>query len=215
MYFQDKENDCYCWICHKEGDTVCIDCGLVIENFLTHDETHAFQTSSKSFQYYTECDFSKDYFDIVHLCSRFHLDDCQTISRIYEMYLRVRNEKKFRKEEIISFVMYQFFKSENVTFNNAEYCDSSTNSDPVLVQMEGGVGYWNEKGELILETAPIGYHSDIDDEDEYDSNCEEYDGNDYPEEDPFASSSDEYKDVDGKTIDCKCFRFLFIVQMCF
>ena len=23
FFFQDTQNDCYCWICHKEGDVIC------------------------------------------------------------------------------------------------------------------------------------------------------------------------------------------------
>ena len=72
---------------------------------------------------------------------------------------------------------------EDYAFNDAE-CDVSTDSDPIVVKMHGGVGYWNEKGELVLETIPNkeDNHSDFCDE-EYDSNCEDYDGNDYPDED--------------------------------
>ena len=128
-------------ICHTEGDTVCVDCGLVVEDFLTHNETHAFQTFSKSFYHFTECDFSKDYYDIVHLCSRFHLDDGHTISRIYEKYLRVKNEKKFRKEEIISFVMYQFFKSENVPRSMKEISENTSISKNKLWKIERSQNY--------------------------------------------------------------------------
>ena len=123
-------------ICQTEGDTVCIDCGLVIESFLTHHETHAFQNFSKLFYPDSECNFSKDYFDIVHLCSRFHLEDHHTVSRIYELYLRVKNEKKFRKEEIISYVMYQFFKSENVPRSMKEISEYTSISKNRLWQIE-------------------------------------------------------------------------------
>ena len=23
LMFQESQNDCYCWICHKEGDVIC------------------------------------------------------------------------------------------------------------------------------------------------------------------------------------------------
>lgn len=63
-----------------------------------------------------------------------------------------------------------------------------------LLALQGGVGYWTEDGELILEVEPhhmIGLHHEYDhdtdddehDEDDIDSNCEEYGGNDYPDED--------------------------------
>lgn len=74
------------------------------------------------------------------------------------------------------------YQREDVVHSNENDDDED---GAVLVQMKGGVGYWNEKGELILETAPDFQDSqfDIEDEDEYDSNCEEYDGNDYPDDD--------------------------------
>jgi len=72
--------------------------------------------------------------------------------------------------------------------------DTDSSSDPILV-LQGGVGYWNEKGELVLETSPIdiGHQSDIEEED-YDSNCEEYIGNDYPEDedDDSETNNNEY-----------------------
>lgn len=73
------------------------------------------------------------------------------------------------------------------------------------VEIRNGFGYWNERGELVLET-------DLDQEDgvlmggdndeiirrriakgeeDYDSNDEDYDGNDYPDEDGF-DLEDEY-----------------------
>ncbi|CAB9523023.1 expressed unknown protein [Seminavis robusta] len=59
-----------------------------------------------------------------------------------------------------------------------------------LLELQGGVGYWTEDGELILEvehhhvvSAEYGHDSDDDyDEEDIDSNCEDYGGNDYPED---------------------------------
>ena len=80
--------------------------------------------------------------------------------------------------------------------------DTSTNSfsDPVMV-LKGGYGFWNEHGELILEVAPTGLEtcSDIDDnDDEHDSNCEDYEGNDYPD-DFSLNDSDEYGSYHGSS----------------
>jgi len=63
-----------------------------------------------------------------------------------------------------------------------------------LLELQGGVGYWTEEGELILEVEPhhmlaaeFGHegddNEDYEDEDDIDSNCEDYGGNDYPDED--------------------------------
>lgn len=63
-----------------------------------------------------------------------------------------------------------------------------------LLELQGGVGYWTEDGELILEVEAhhmLGmaneYDHDTEDEfgedDDIDSNCEDYGGNDYPDED--------------------------------
>ena len=76
-------------------------------------------------------------------------------------------------------------------------CDFSTTSDndPVLVQMRGGVGYWNEKGELVLETLPHQHDFDSDiDEEEYDSNCEDHNANDYPDEEDEEEYDISYMD---------------------
>ena len=54
------------------------------------------------------------------------------------------------------------------------------------VELTSGVGYWTPHGDLILE-APEKFQASLnhvfDDGDEIDSNCEEYGGNDYPDED--------------------------------
>jgi hypothetical protein len=57
---------------------------------------------------------------------------------------------------------------------------------PMTVELKGGVGYWTPEGELVLE-APDKSQSSlsrvVNDDEEIDSNCEEYGGNDYPDED--------------------------------
>jgi Transcription factor Iwr1 len=60
-----------------------------------------------------------------------------------------------------------------------------------LLELQGGVGYWTEDGDLILEVEPhhmmgaaeFGHDSEEEyNEDDIDSNCEDYGGNDYPED---------------------------------
>lgn len=49
-------------------------------------------------------------------------------------------------------------------------------------ELRGGIGYWDEHGELILEAIQDEGVHDSDNDDNDDSNCEDYHGNDYPEE---------------------------------
>lgn len=67
------------------------------------------------------------------------------------------------------------------------------------VELSSGVGYWTPLGELVLE-APAKHQASLDhffDEDgDIDSNCEEYGGNDYPEED--ANDDDDDGDSWGE-----------------
>ena len=53
---------------------------------------------------------------------------------------------------------------------------------PMTVELTDGVAYWTPAGELMLETNDkVSAYLD-DDDGEIDSNCEEYDANDYPDE---------------------------------
>jgi hypothetical protein len=59
---------------------------------------------------------------------------------------------------------------------------------PMTVELKGGVGYWTPEGELILEAPGKSLASlthVFNDDEEIDSNCEEYGGNDYPEDEDF------------------------------
>ena len=98
-------------ICQTEGDIVCCDCGLVIDTFLTRYETHAMQEPTR-IHHEANHHATDDYFDIVNFCSRFHIEDCASVSKIFEDYKKVKKEIRFKKEEIISYVIYQFLKSE-------------------------------------------------------------------------------------------------------
>ena len=117
-------------ICQTEGDIVCCDCGLVIDHSLTRYETHATQESTRI---YNEVNYHSldGYFDVANFCSRFHIEDCASISKIFEEYKKVKKEIRFKKEEIISYVIYQFLKSENLPRSMKEvskYMSVSSNS---------------------------------------------------------------------------------------
>jgi len=68
--------------------------------------------------------------------------------------------------------------------------DDSGDSDPVVVNMRGGVGYWVD-GELVLDMHQERESDESQmEDDEYDSNREDCDANEYPDED----DSDGYYD---------------------
>ena len=71
----------------------------------------------------------------------------------------------------------------------------------MTAELTSGVGYWTPEGELILETGPAYERRSrsLSQETDIDSNCEEYGGNDYPDEyDEYGDGdNDEYGDGDG------------------
>jgi len=89
-------------------------------------------------------------------------------------------------------------EDEQEALTNTKSVSDTTNSTaeeedsgPMEVNMRGGVGYW-VNGELVLDVHP---NADMDDsdveDDDYDSNREDCDANDYPDEDIGDSSGDE------------------------
>lgn len=94
--------------------------------------------------------------------------------------------------------------SESISGDSFE--NNNHSSIRPTVEMCGGVGYWNQHGELVLEVVePIAadFYSKI--EDEYDSNCESHEGNEYPDEDEglgemtrgYYSRSDSFDHVEN------------------
>lgn len=75
---------------------------------------------------------------------------------------------------------------------------SSSDADECRVEIKGGIGFWNERGELVLEAQHSGgaTNGNNDDDsygegDDHDSNDEAYEGNDYPEDEDDAMESDD------------------------
>ena len=67
-------------------------------------------------------------------------------------------------------------------------------------ELTSGIGYWTPEGELILETAGDerrGRSMSQTTEGDIDSNCEEYGGNDYPDEEEFGYPLDGYGAEEG------------------
>ncbi len=70
--------------------------------------------------------------------------------------------------------------------------DDDPHSKIMTAELTSGVGYWTPEGELILEadercSRSLSYETDGD----IDSNCEEYGGNDYPDEEEEDDADDE------------------------
>jgi hypothetical protein len=68
--------------------------------------------------------------------------------------------------------------------------------EPIACSLFGGVGYWNEKGKLVLEI-PAGIKGSAtaqSNQDEEDSNDEYWMGNDYPDEDAWGESDSDSND---------------------
>lgn len=83
------------------------------------------------------------------------------------------------------------------TDENNEESESKRTNEQTSMELQGGVGYWNEEGQLILEMpTTAGESADNDeDEDDDDSNDEGWGGNDYPDEDAGAwVDNDEEED---------------------
>jgi hypothetical protein len=59
---------------------------------------------------------------------------------------------------------------------------------PMTVELTSGVGYWTPEGELVLEASEKCAASldHYDEDGEIDSNCEEYGGNDYPDDEDWG-----------------------------
>jgi hypothetical protein len=72
--------------------------------------------------------------------------------------------------------------------DNAENKESNVDdfeTTPLDCELEGGVGYWDENGQLVLDLLPPRTASEVSvaDEEEYDDpNHEDWNGNDYPDE---------------------------------
>mmetsp|Transcript_11829 Transcript_11829/g.29993 ORF Transcript_11829/g.29993 Transcript_11829/m.29993 type:complete len:432 (-) Transcript_11829:448-1743(-) len=67
-------------------------------------------------------------------------------------------------------------------------------------ELTSGIGYWTPEGELILETAGDGRRGrslSQTTEGDIDSNCEEYGGNDYPDEEEFGYPMGGYEAEEG------------------
>ena len=90
-------------------------------------------------------------------------------------------------------------KSGSPDMSGSDDNNSSSDTDECRVEIKGGMGYWNERGELVLEAdkhsgGTANGNNDDDsygEGDDHDSNDEAYEGNDYPEDEDDAMESDD------------------------
>ena len=90
-------------------------------------------------------------------------------------------------------------KSSSPDMSGSDDNNSSSDADECRVEIKGGMGYWNERGELVLEAdkhsggTANGNNDDhsYGEGDDHDSNDEAYEGNDYPEDEDDAMESDD------------------------
>jgi hypothetical protein len=78
--------------------------------------------------------------------------------------------------------------------DDSNLSSSAENPEQVkLCHLENGVGYWDEKGELVVEIpAPeTGFRPIDQDDGDEDSNSENWDGNDYPDDEESEDSDEE------------------------
>lgn len=78
--------------------------------------------------------------------------------------------------------------------DDSNLSSSAENTDQVkLCHLDGGVGYWDEKGELVVEfpAAETGFRPIEQDDGDEDSNSENWDGNDYPDDEDSDDSDDD------------------------
>lgn len=99
--------------------------------------------------------------------------------------------------------VYDIFYLEEAINNNSSTPNVLSDEDKTMYQenaiataeLTSGVGYWTPFGDLVLE-APEKHQASLDhvfDEDgEIDSNCEEYGGNDYPDDDGGAEDDNDH-----------------------
>jgi hypothetical protein len=91
--------------------------------------------------------------------------------------------------------VFDIYCLDDADENNEE--SESQGNEQTSLELQGGVGYWNEEGQLILEMPTAAGESGDNDEDgdDDDSNDEGWGGNDYPDEDAGAwVDNDEEED---------------------
>jgi hypothetical protein len=91
--------------------------------------------------------------------------------------------------------VFDIYCLDDADENNEE--SESKGNEQTSLELQGGVGYWNEEGQLILEMPTTAGESGDNDEDndDDDSNDEGWGGNDYPDEDAGAwVDNDEEED---------------------
>lgn len=95
--------------------------------------------------------------------------------------------------------VYDVYCLDETQLDDDVHLSSSVEDDEQvkICHLHGGVGYWDEKGELVVEmpATETGFRPiEQDNDEDEDSNSENWDGNDYPEDE---EDSDDDDDADG------------------
>ena len=99
-----------------------------------------------------------------------------------------------------NFVYDLFYLEQKEEFDDGdeERLDCNDENAPVTVELTEGVGYWTPEGQLVLEAnkkhRSLSYEYDDGD---VDSNCEEWEANDYPDEEDWGDDVDIYAEEDA------------------
>lgn len=98
-----------------------------------------------------------------------------------------------------NFVYDVYRMDEPVSAKEEESIPQEDVDDTVSCELNGGFGYWNDDGRLVLEPAQnANTNNQANDGDAEDSNDEDWLGNDYPDEDWGESDSDDDDDGYGR-----------------
>lgn len=102
------------------------------------------------------------------------------------------------------FDLYCLVPNSHCDINNNDDAVNDTLEESMVLDCElqnGYMGYWNNQGELVLDstcsTTEIGQVVEESYEDQDDSNDEDYTGNDYPEEEDGEVEDQDSEDADG------------------
>ena len=122
-------------LCHREAEIVCLTCGHVLETSLTNTEIYPSTMNIDSFDQAKNHRACEEYLDLVDICSRFHLFDRNTIDRIFQEYAKLEKHQ-FKKDEMMTYAIYQFLKSENLPRTMKDVSRSSLISKKRLWKIE-------------------------------------------------------------------------------
>lgn len=95
------------------------------------------------------------------------------------------------------FDLYSLDEADTDAWNGANTEEGDESMDALACELQGGVGYWDDNGHLVLDQRTHAW-SEISVDDDVDSNHEDWDGNDYPDEE--ARSFEDGEDSEDERL---------------